>query len=886
MKLVVVRELVTVVCFLSAIAFLIGWLKTRRTLVEVERTQNALQASSRVLEEERHVLELIARGASLTQVLDALTRALEHMVPDSLCSIQLVDKELGCLVQGAAPNLPAGYWEVCKNLAIAPDVGGCPAAAASNQTVIAEDIDSDFRWVGIKDSALQFGLRACWSVPIRDSHDQTVMGVFAMYHRKPVKPTPLDLAVVHTGAHLAGNAIERLRAHHSLREYKERFELAEKAAAFGIWQWNPSDGMFNLSQGAAVVAGLGDMPRRLTLQQLHAGVHPDDLPTLKAGRDQITKIGGMQEMEYRRVLPDGSVHWFRNRSCAEIENGVTKRVVGAIIEITEQKQLELRLEKAKEAAEQALRTKSEFLANMSHEIRTPMNAVMGMTSLLLDMDMSDDAKDYLNTIRTSSDSLLSIVNDILDFSKIESGKLDLEHIPISLHECLEEAAELLAPKCGEKGLEIAVDIDSALGEWIYGDSTRLRQIVVNLVGNAVKFTESGEVIIRARKICSLNGNKQIHITVQDTGIGIEASNLDRLFQSFSQVDASTTRKFGGTGLGLAISKRLTELLGGHMWVESQAGVGSTFQFTIPYEPAPAQKFPPVTPKDWSGKRVLAVDDNPTNRSILDAYLTHWKLSSKTVESAGEALAELRTGHYDLLLLDWHMPEMDGVELAQAVRREFGINAPPMVMLSSSSATARETFRDQENPFVSLMTKPIRRQHLHRVLLRVLSGLQEQNSGSAKPLEGDLAQRAPLRILVADDNLINQKVATRLLGRWGYRPDVASNGLEVLAALRRQPYDIVLLDVQMPEMDGLEAASRIKAEWTDPASRPFLAALTAGAMKEDRDRCIAAGMDGYLTKPLNVQELQAVLENCYAARVPLASIAELSRQFDQFLLTPQ
>jgi CheY-like chemotaxis protein len=453
-----------------------------------------------------------------------------------------------------------------------------------------------------------------------------------------------------------------------------------------------------------------------------------------------------------------------------------------------------------------------------------------------------------------------------------------------LHECLEEAAELLAPRCAEKNLEIAVDIDPALGEWVYGDSTRLRQIVVNLVGNAVKFTEKGEVQIRARKIAGSDGEKQIHIAVQDTGIGIEVDKINRLFQSFTQVDASTTRKFGGTGLGLAISKRLTELLGGWMWVESQPGIGSTFQFTLPYEPAPAQKFPPVIPKNWAGKRVLVVDANPTNRKVVSSYLNQWKLASTAVASATEAMAALRSEKYDLLITEWQMPNGSGAELGNAVKTEFGADAPTLVMLSMGTSSAREAFRDRENPFAAVVTKPVRRQLLHRTLLKVLSGIQER-SNSTKALEGDLAKRAPLRILLADDNLVNQKVASRLLEKWGYRPDVVSNGLEVLEALHRQRYDIVLLDVQMPEMDGLEAARRICAEW-DPGKRPFLTALTAGAMKEDRDRCFAAGMDAYLSKPLNVQELQSALENCYAGLKARSSFLHLNQQLTSPELAPR
>jgi PAS domain S-box-containing protein len=680
--------------------------------------------------------------------------------------------------------------------------------------------------------------------------------------------------------------LRRGQAEQKLHDWLQLYEWAEEAASLGIWEWDPKDGGFALSKGAAAIAGFPGGACRVTQAELSAAIHPDDVEGIKAAQRSAFKQEGKTtyDVEYRRLRPDGSIRWYRNRSSTEFKGGAPTRVVGTVLDITDHQELLLRLEGAKQAAEAALRAKSQFLANMSHEIRTPMNAVMGMTSLLLDFDLADDAKDYLKVIRNSSDSLLTIINDILDFSKIESGKLDLEHVPIDLHECLEEAAELLAPKCAEKHLEIAVDIDPALAEWVYGDSTRLRQIVVNLIGNAVKFTEKGEVVIQAHKTLGPRGETQIHIAVKDTGIGIAAHKLDRLFQSFSQVDDTTTRKFGGTGLGLAISRRLTEMMKGRMWVESCPGVGSTFQFSIPYEPAPAQKFPPAAAKDWMGKRVLIVDDNATNRHIVSEYVRQWGFVSKAVAAASEALIELRSTRYDILLLDWHMPEMDGTEFALAVKTEFGSAAPPMVMLSSSAASAREAFRDRENPFAAMLTKPVRRQQLHCVLLRVLTGLTEQTGVTIRS-QNTLAERAPLRILLADDNLVNQKVGCRLLERWGYRPNLASNGLEVLAALRRQPYDVVLLDVQMPEMDGLETAKRIRAEWGS-GRRPLLIALTAGAMKEDRLKCLASGMDGYLSKPINVKELEATLDKCHADLSARSALLLLSRQFDQLALEPQ
>ncbi len=398
-------------------------------------------------------------------------------------------------------------------------------------------------------------------------------------------------------------------------------------------------------------------------------------------------------------------------------------------------------------------------------------------------------------------------------------------------------------------------------DWIYGDPGRLRQIIVNLVGNAVKFTEKGEVVITARE-CPGLGHGEIAIDVRDTGIGIPREKQDRLFRSFSQVDSSTTRRFGGTGLGLSISFRLAELMGGKLTVVSEAGVGSTFRLVLPYEPSASMHNPPVPLTEWNGKRVLVVDDNATNRQILAAYLSNWNFSVETAPSAAAALSRIGAESWDLLILDWHMPEMDGVDLAIAIRAKLGLGAPPIVMLSSSAVPMRSAFGDQPNPLAAHMNKPFRRQHLHRVLAHVLSGGSAIPQSAAGSFDPEFARRMPLRILVADDNLVNQKVVRRLLERWGYHPDVAQNGLEVLDAVQRARYDLILLDVQMPEMDGIEAARRICSKWTAD-ERPQLIALTAGAFKEDRERCIEAGMDGFLTKPLNVAELQSALERCYA-----------------------
>ena len=653
---------------------------------------------------------------------------------------------------------------------------------------------------------------------------------------------------------------EQKKAEEELLAAKEKYREIFDNALEGIFQSTPEGLFITINPALAQMWGYASPEEIITSVKDIASeifVNPD---RRKEYKKLMQEKGEVREFEYQSYSIDKKVIWLsENARAVRDTSGKIIYYEGNIQDITLRKQAMAELERAKEAAEAAAQAKTDFLANMSHEIRTPLNAIYGMTSLMLDTPLNDEQQDFIKTIRGGSDTLLSVINDILDFSKIEAGKMELEEHPFRVRDCIEDTLDLLAEKSAKKMLELAYIIEDGVPPMVIGDVTRIRQILVNLLNNALKFTDKGEVVVLLKSMLLEKNQYELQFSIRDTGIGIPKDKTGRLFQSFSQVDTSTTRKYGGTGLGLAISKELAEKMGGRMWVESEEGKGSTFHFTVI---AKAEETAPLISidqySDFSGKRILIVDDNATNRLILIKQTESWGMKPTAVESGKEALALFDKETFDIAILDMQMPEMDEFTLSERISEMNTKNNLPMIILTSIK---RDKTRATDSRIAAFLNKPIKTSNLFNVLNSIISSASAVKTKKTKKenaMDSTVAVRHPLRVLLVEDNMINQKVAAKILSRLGYQSDIAINGFEAIESLERQPYDVVFMDIQMPEMDGNEATKRIRDRWPKD-HQPYIIAMTAHALEGDREKYIARGMDDYVSKPIKVDALIAALE---------------------------
>ncbi|MFZ0883742.1 MAG: response regulator [Candidatus Acidiferrales bacterium] len=658
---------------------------------------------------------------------------------------------------------------------------------------------------------------------------------------------------------------ERKKVEAALRDSEERFRAVFDGATIGIAITDLTTGGLTVNRAyeQMLACAAKEMQNVTVFDEL---THPEDRERQRL--QFLAMLEGECEhlpMEKRYVLRDGRLVW-ANVELSMLKNSAGKAqfVLGTAVEVTEQVLAQQDLQEAKRAAEAANEAKSSFLATMSHEIRTPMNGILGMTELVLDTELTTEQREHLGLVRISAESLLSIINDILDFSKIEAGKMELEEIPFDLRESLDETMKSLSIRADQKGLELVYEVLPSVAEAVIGDPGRVRQVLINLVGNAMKFTEHGEVFIGVSEDSHEQDTMTLHFMVRDTGAGIPQEHQQKIFEAFSQADGSMTRKFGGTGLGLAICTRLVAMMGGKLWVESEVGQGSTFHFTVQLgiQREPTRRPAALLPEQLRDLKVLIVDDNYTNRKMLLGILLRWGMNPTAVDGGAPALEALKTAKvagrpFSMILLDGQMPGMDGFTLAERIQHEPGLVGASIMMLTSAGHLG-DAARCRNLGISAYLMKPVRQGELLEAFANVLENRPREKAAlvTRHTLRED---RKRARLLLVEDNAVNQTLAVRLLEKRGYRVAVTGNGREALARLAQEEFELVLMDVQMPEMDGFEATAAIREGEKSSGRHIPIVAMTANALKGDQERCLAAGMDAYISKPIRTNELFATLE---------------------------
>jgi PAS domain S-box-containing protein len=831
----------------------------------------------------RALVEASTFSDAIPKILEAICQALDW----EYGALWTIDREadvLRCSQVWPAESVDFPEFHATSRTSTFPRGTGLPGrvwATARPAWILDVVLDANFPRAYV---AAREGLHAAFGFPILLRGD--VLSVMEFFSREIRQPDEDLLSMLTSIGNQIGLFVERRRAQEELDCF---FTLSlDMLCVAGF------DGYFK-RVNPAWQRILGYSEAELLSRPFMEFVHPDDREaTVGEVRKQVDLGQEVIYFENRYLHKDGTLRWLMWTSTPFLEQQV---VYGAARDITERKaaeetmasyareletsqreledqaarlaQLVRELEIAKRHAEEATEAKSAFLANMSHEIRTPLNGILGMTELALRTRLSAEQREYLTTVKSSAESLLAVVNDILDFSKIEAQRLDLERAPLDLRETIGDAAKLLALRAAEKGIELACQIMPDVPDVLLGDAGRLRQVLLNVMGNAVKFTAQGEVVLRVSVQSVGADSATLHFAVSDTGIGIPQDKLSHIFSAFTQADSSTTRRYGGTGLGLAIAARLVELMGGRVWVESTEGRGSTFFFTATFDrphSGAAAPATPVQPRALEGLRVLVVDDNATNRRILEEMLASWHMTPVTACDAESAVLALKEAantraRFDVMITDCQMPDVDGFMLARRVRRERSLAKMPIVMLTSVGQSD-DRLRRRRNEVDAWLTKPVKHSDLLEALGR-LFGVATRH-GRTEPSAARIGSRParPLRVLVAEDNPVNRTLVTTLLRKRGHTVKPVENGREAVEAVASEgeaPFDVVLMDLQMPEMGGFEAAGAIRKGERQDARRLPLIALTAHAMQGDRERCLAAGMDDYLSKPIDVDALIAAVE---------------------------